>query len=115
MKFSLVADRYQYLAGIGLLAVVAEALDHLGLAVESPATADTRGALYLYMGQSAGELGRLEEAEAHLERAVAAMPDNVLTLLAMGELRVRQDVRRKRKRSGAGRGKCTPTIRHCGT
>ena len=68
----------------------AEALDHLGLAVESPATADTRGALHLYMGQSAGELGRLEEAEAHLERAVAAMPDNVLTLLAMGELRVRQ-------------------------
>lgn len=68
----------------------AEALNHLSLAVESRATADTRGALYLYMGQSAGELGHLEEAEEHLERAVAAMPDNVLTLLAMGELRVRQ-------------------------
>ena len=68
----------------------AEALDHLSLAVESPATADTRGALYLYMGQSAVELGHLEEAEAHLARAVAEIPDNVLTLLAMGDLRTRQ-------------------------
>ncbi|MDE0420331.1 MAG: tetratricopeptide repeat protein [Gammaproteobacteria bacterium] len=68
----------------------AEALDHLSLAVESPATAETLGALYLYLGQSAAALGHLAEAEAHLERAVAEIPDNMLTLLAMGDLRVRQ-------------------------
>lgn len=68
----------------------AEALDHLRLAVESPATADTRGMLYLLMGQAAGELGHLEEADAHLESAIAAMPDNVLTFLAMADLRTRQ-------------------------
>ncbi|MYJ76057.1 MAG: tetratricopeptide repeat protein, partial [Gammaproteobacteria bacterium] len=68
----------------------AEALDHLRMAVELPGSDETRGALYLFMGQSAGELGHLEEAEAHLERAIAAMPDNVVTLLAMADLRIRQ-------------------------
>ena len=68
----------------------AEALDHLGQALESPATAEARGALYLYMGRSAVELGRLEEAEAQLQRALAAMPDNVLVPLALAELRTRQ-------------------------
>ena len=68
----------------------AEALDHLRLAVELPGTEETRGPLYLFMGQSAGELGHLEESEAHLERAMAEMPGHVLTWLAMAELRTRQ-------------------------
>ena len=92
----LAIDKGHGLAHAGLGTVLfrqkryAEALDHLGLAVASPSTANTRGALYLYMGQSALEIGHLEEAEGHLERAVAEIPDNVLTLLAMGDLRVRQ-------------------------
>ncbi|MDE0420330.1 MAG: tetratricopeptide repeat protein [Gammaproteobacteria bacterium] len=69
----------------------AEALDHLRMAVELPGTDETRGALYPFMGQSAWELGHLEEAETHLERAIAAMPDNVVTLLAMADLRIRQE------------------------
>ena len=68
----------------------AEALDHLRLAVDLPGTEETRGPLYLFMGQSAGELGHLEESEAHLKAAMADMPENVLTLLAMAELRNRQ-------------------------
>lgn len=66
-----------------------EALSHLRLAVELP-TVKNKGTLYLLMGQAAEELGHLEEADAHLERAIAAMPDNVLTLLAMADLRIRQ-------------------------
>ena len=68
----------------------AQALEHLRLAVELPGTDEVRDALHLFMGQSAGELGRLEEAEAHLAHAIAAMPDNVLTLLALADLRARQ-------------------------
>ena len=67
----------------------AEALGRLRLAEELP-TAESKGTLYLLMGQAAEELGLLEEADAHLERSIAAMPDNVLTLLAMADLRIRQ-------------------------
>ena len=68
----------------------AEALEHLPLAVESPANDENRGALYVLMGRSAGALGHLEEAEAHLTEAVATMPDNVEAPLALAELRSRQ-------------------------
>ncbi|MCY3622030.1 MAG: tetratricopeptide repeat protein [Gammaproteobacteria bacterium] len=93
----------------------AEALDHLRLAVEMPGTDETRGPLYLFMGQAAGELGDLEEAEVHLERAMAEMPENVLTLLAMAELRNRQgrvdEAATYRRRAGDTRPD-DPTLLH---
>ena len=67
-----------------------EALDamatSLALQPELPAAA----MLHLHMGRAARELGRLEEAAAHFERAAETDLDNVEPLLELANLRTRQ-------------------------
>ena len=67
-----------------------EALDAMADALSLQPDLPTASTLYLHMGRAARELGRLEEAAAHFERAAENDPGNVEPLLDLINLRTRQ-------------------------
>ena len=67
-----------------------EALDALSKALTLQPELPTAGTLYLHMGRAARELGRLEEAAAHFERAIELGPDPIEPLLDLFGLRIQQ-------------------------
>ena len=101
MQFSFVADRYQYLAGIGLIAVVAAILavsciltwNHAGI-YRNPGTFFThviahnpkvRGA-HLHLGNHLQTEGRYREVRAAYDTALELQPDNPGLISNIGAL-----------------------------
>ena len=67
-----------------------EALDAMATALSLQPELPTAAMLHLHMGRAARELGRLQEAAAHFERATEIEPDNIEPLLDLANLRTRQ-------------------------
>ena len=67
-----------------------EALDAMDMALSLKPDLPMAATLRMHMGRAARELGRLDEAAAHFERAAAIDPGNVQPLLDLADLRFRQ-------------------------
>ena len=67
-----------------------EAVDAIAKALSLQPKLPTAAMLYLHMGRAARELGRLQEAAAHFERATEIEPDNIEPLVDLANLRTRQ-------------------------
>ena len=68
----------------------AEALDAMGTALALQPELPSAAILYLHMGRAERELGRLDAAAAHFQRATQIDPDNVEPLLDLADLRTRE-------------------------
>ncbi|MDD9985938.1 MAG: tetratricopeptide repeat protein, partial [Spirochaetaceae bacterium] len=68
----------------------AEALDATAEALSLQPELPNAAMLYVHMGRSARELGRLDEAAAHFERGTVVDPHDVEPLLELADVRVRQ-------------------------
>ena len=67
-----------------------QALEAMAQALSLQPELPTAAALYLHMGRAERELGHIEEAAAHFERATEIDPDNVEPLLDLANLRIGQ-------------------------